>query len=114
MSTCSRSLLHSLLRYFDAITAGSGHPGLERQPGWDCMASGVVVEGALVVIPRPYPGRLTDLPLTPHPLACGLPRFGMVWPAAGAALSEEDWAVNPLPAGLLGGCSAAAPPAGKE
>ena len=66
----------------------------------------MIVEGALVVIPWPLLGRLTDLPLMPRPLACCLLRLGMVWSGAGAALSEGGRANNPLPASLLGGCTA--------
>ena len=63
--------------------------------GWDWVFPWVAVEGALVVIPRPHPGWLADLPLMPHPLACCLPRSGMVWSGAGAALSEGVWLTIP-------------------
>ena len=42
----------------------------------------------------------------PRPLAGCLLQLGMVWLAAGAALSEVGRANNPLPAVLLGGCTA--------
>ena len=77
----------------------------ERRPGWNWESPRVTVEGALVAIPCPRQGRLVDLPLMPRPLVCCLPRSGMVWSAAGAAPSEGQ-ANNPLPADLLGGCTA--------
>ena len=74
------------------------------------MSPWVVVEGVLVVIPPPHPGRLTDLPLMPCPLACCLPWSGMVWLAAGAAQSEEVGLSIPSPLASW----AAAQPAGME
>ena len=91
---------------FHSHLCWTGVSGSGTMASWDWAFPWVVVEGALVVISWPHLGRLADLPLMPHPLACCLPRSGMVWSGAGAAQSEIGWANNPLPVDLLGSCTA--------